>query len=287
MGEWHVFDYMPWNEDDYNKAEGVLPLTDRQDVWYRRLLWFQWRKAGIPDDDFLWYAIARPEQGVGPENPEWLRFAEMVPRLFNIVQHGRRFNKRNLAEHQRQTSIVEGKRAGGKRSADIRRRKADISKNGASDNIPQSNLQDTLGTHEQGGGEGLATTSVLPSEVPAVPVVENSTTFGDCMGAIRSRWALSETEMTRQGSQLKALQATGKEFEDIRRAIIGLALLHADGIVRPAPHMGLLYNADMSQPVPLYRRALARYDEHIEERPRRSRASCEPTAVTEMLRGTG
>lgn len=113
------FEYMPWFGDEFYEDDKVDALTDRQETWYMRCLWRQWKVGSVNSDEQSVRKIARPEFGTTAE--EWCQFYEMFPKLFPSTDEYSGKNPKVEEVRKDSIRVFRAKRKGGKKSGQIRR----------------------------------------------------------------------------------------------------------------------------------------------------------------------
>jgi len=207
MGRAVKLKYMPWFARDYSSDPAVKLMTNRQDLWYRRLLEHQWDEGGLMNDPATWYAFAMPAGGheVSPSDPEWDSFVPQVERLFPIAGDGLRYNARLEEEYGRQLGKYKGQSVGGKRGAETRRRQAD---------------RKSLHTDYEHSGTGVGE----DTQATLAGMARPETPFGYLMGVCREVFKAPRLMRT-NGSILREMLTRGHTQESIEARIRGLPLV--------------------------------------------------------------
>ena len=267
--------YMPWFARDYNADPAVKLMTNRQDLWYRRLLEHQWDEGGLPNEPFTWYAFAMPAGGheVPPDDPEWEGFALIVERQFPVAGDGLRYNSRLEDEYGRQLARYKGQQAGGKRSAETRQQQR-LSKS------PPSSLPGDL--QHSGAGTGTTTQTTSAGATPA-----GATPFDYLMGVCREVLRSPRGGMKTNGSILRAMLSRGHTQDSIEARIRGLPL-----VLEGADSLKALWGKDLRDDIAA--KAEAAYYRTLEKRDKPRRAAhpadagnTQPQAVGDILDSLG
>jgi len=121
-GQEHILDQMPWFGDEIY-AESVA-LTDKEEAWFFRCVWHQWKFGSMPIDEQSIRKVARPE--FGTTIPEWHRFYEKFPGLFPSDDEYSGRNRMVAEKRADYIRVFEAKSLGGKRSGETRRKQKEV-----------------------------------------------------------------------------------------------------------------------------------------------------------------
>ena len=111
--------YIPFYWREWLDDDAVLRMTDRQQIWYVRLLFKQAANGSLDDDDAVWWRGAHPQE-VDPTCPEWESFKLMVPTLFRKGKDGQLRHPKMTEVRNRSIALVESKKRAGKLGAETR-----------------------------------------------------------------------------------------------------------------------------------------------------------------------
>ena len=217
--------WMPFFGSDFYGDSKVQAMTDRQEAWYIRLLWEQWKHGTICTLEQSVRKVASPAMGTKAE--EWGDFYQWVTEgykghdaLFPSVDEYRGQNPRleelrqeQIAKHE---SYQKRGRSGGLATAQTQQGSS-LDPSPTNSSTPSSALQrQNQNQKQRQKGE--------KSEAAGAPADD----FADMMGLIREVWKPSREEQVTNGSILKALLRKGKHSPEFEAAVRGLPLILPD-----------------------------------------------------------